>query len=108
MNSIEKAIQDLDNLKISWQKHALQRMLERSISTDEVKFALKNGKIIETYSDDHPFPSVLIAYINSQKPLHVVFSYDEESGMLYIITAYIPDAKHFEDDLITRKKNEKQ
>lgn len=47
MNSIEKAIKDLDPLKISWQKHALQRMFERSISTDEVKFALKNGEIIE-------------------------------------------------------------
>lgn len=108
MNSIEKAVKDLDHLKISWQKHALQRMLERSISTDEVKLALKNGRIIEIYSDDQPFPSVLMAYINPQKPLHVVLSYDEESGRLYIITAYIPDTKHFEDDLITRKKNEKQ
>lgn len=105
---MKKAVKDLDHLKISWQKHALQRMLERSISIDEVKFALKNGEIIEKYSEDYPFPSVLIAYVNSQKPLHVVSSYDEESSSFYIITAYIPDTKHFEDDLITRKKDENQ
>ncbi|MFA6138122.1 MAG: DUF4258 domain-containing protein [Sulfurimonas sp.] len=107
MNNMQSLITNLGNLEIFWQKHALQRMFERSISRAEVKFALKNGKIIEEYHEDYPYPSVLVAYVEAVKPLHVVFSYDKESGKLYIITAYIPDTKHFEDDLITRKKNEK-
>ena len=59
----------------------------------------------EDYSDDYPFPSMLVADINKTKPLHVVVSYDESSSQSYIITAYIPDIKYFEKDLITRKEN---
>lgn len=91
---------------IFWQKHSLQRMLERGISRQEVKDALQNGIVIEEYFDDYPFPSVLVAYLISQNPLHVVVSYDKSTKMCYIITAYIPDEKHFEADFITRKDNE--
>jgi len=104
---MKSLIAKLESIDIFWQKHALQRMFERSISRAEVIFALKNGKIIEEYHEDYPYPSVLVAYVEVIKPLHVVFSYDKESEKLYIITAYIPDTKHFEDDLIRRKKNEK-
>ena len=48
---------------ISWQKHALQRILERSITRNEVKHAILSGSIIEDYSDDHPFPSMLVASV---------------------------------------------
>ena len=92
---------------ISWQKHALQRMFERDITILEVKTAILNGIIIEDYTDDYPFPSILVAYINIHKPLHVVVSYDESSLKCYIITAYIPNEKHFKNDLITRKEDEK-
>lgn len=105
----------LDKIKFSvtqtnivWQKHSLQRMLERDISRQEVKDAILNGVVIENYSDDYPFPSVLVAYINKTKPLHVVIAYDEESLISYVITAYIPDDKHFKDDLITRREDEKE
>ena len=62
------------------------------------------GKIIEQYDDDYPFPSFLIAYISEKRPLHVLVSYDEESHICYIITAYEPDARYFESDMITRRK----
>jgi hypothetical protein len=93
---------------ISWQKHSLQRMLERNITRAEVKTAILNGIIIENYIDDYPFPSVLVAYVESSKPLHVVVSYDESTLKCYIITAYIPDEKHFKDDLVRRIEDEKQ
>lgn len=92
---------------ISWQKHSLQRMFERGITRQEVKTAILNGIIIEDYTDDYPFPSVLVAYINSHKPLHVVVSYDESTLKCYVITAYVPDKKHFKDDLVTRIEDEK-
>jgi hypothetical protein len=62
--------------------------------------------IIETYEDDYPFPSFLIAYINETKPLHVLLSYDKEAQMCYIITTYEPDTRYFQDDLLTRKNDE--
>jgi hypothetical protein len=92
--------------KVEWKKHALQRIFERSISRDEVKKAILDGMIIESYLDDYPFPSFLIAHINMDKSLHVLVSYDEYSQICYIITAYEPDTKYFKTDLITRKNDE--
>ena len=103
---LDKIIDSVLNTNISWQKHSLQRMLERNISRSEVKEALLKGIVIEDYLNDTPFPSVLVAYINDVKPLHIVVAYDEASMQSYIITAYIPDEKHFETDLMTRKKDE--
>ena len=90
--------------KIVWQKHALQRMMERNIPRADVKKAIIDGVIIESYTQDKPLPSVLIACVNRELKLHVVTAYDFENKTAYIITAYYPDAKYFEDDLITRRK----
>ena len=94
------------NANISWQKHSLQRMLERDISRREVKEAVLNGIVIENYLNDYPFPSILVANIIKTKPLHVVVAYDEDTLMCYVITAYVPDMKHFKDDLMTRREDE--
>jgi len=100
LDKIKKSVQ---TSAVSWQKHALQRMFERGISRFEVKEALNNGVVIEDYTDDYPFPSVLIAFISKHKPLHVVVSYDEAHEKCYIITAYIPDSEHFGENLISRR-----
>ncbi|RUM44610.1 MAG: hypothetical protein DSY46_05235 [Hydrogenimonas sp.] len=89
--------------KVVWQKHALQRMIERGISRKEVKKGIMNGKVIENYFDDKPFPSLLVAYLEDLKPLHIVVSYSEEEEKCYVITAYRPGRNHFEDDLCTRR-----
>jgi len=104
LDKIKKSIQ---NGSIIWQKHALQRMLERGIARTEVKQAILSGDIIEDYSDDYPFPSILITNIKGTKPLHIVVAYDEIKYICYIITAYIPDDRYFEKDLLTRRDNGK-
>ena len=90
--------------EIIWQKHALQRMMERKISREDVKKAIIEGIIIESYIKDKPLPSVLIACISKELTLHVVTAFDFENKSVYIITAYYPDRKHFEGDFITRRK----
>lgn len=94
----------LYNGKVIWQKHALQRMMERDIARDEVKQAILTGVVIENYSNDMPFPSLLIAMVDGV-PLHVVVAYDEMNRTVYIITVYRPDERYFEEDLITRRKS---
>ena len=81
-------------------------MLERDIYRSDVVDALKNGIIIETYEDDKPFASFLLASVKGVLPLHVVYSIDKAEKTLYIITAYRPDRVHFMDDLLTRRDDE--
>jgi len=95
----------IDNKRLSWQKHALVRMMERDIYKEEVKKTLIEGEVIEEYPDDKPYPSYLVLRINEEsKPLHVVVSIDNQKHWCYIITTYRPDKKYFEDDFKTRKK----
>ncbi len=89
--------------KIKWSSHCLERMGERNISIADVKTCLENGEIIEDYPDDYPFPSCLIfGYNLEHQVIHVVVGSDSQK--IYIITAYIPSTKKFEDDLRTRRK----
>ena len=91
--------------KIEWRKHALERMLQRNISRVEVKKVLEFGDIIENYEKDMPYESALFLYIVGT-PIHVVASFDEDSMMIYVITAYIPDSENFENDFKTRREHE--
>lgn len=89
--------------RIEWQRHALEKMMERGISRKTVKDVLLNGEVIESYPDDKPFPSALfLGWVNNQ-PLHVVGSLDSMTGWCFIITAYKPDLEHFESDYQTRR-----
>ena len=99
----EKIGERFRHSKIVWQKHALQRMMERGITRGEVKEALLNGEIIENYPDDSPFPSMLIAWVDN-KPLHVVVAFDRQCEEIYVITVYRPDLRYFETDMKTRRK----
>ncbi len=101
---IQKAI-EANN--IEWRKHSLERMLQRGISRRSVKEALLKGELIEYYENDKPFESGLFFY-KANKPLHVVASLDTIEVKVYVITAYIPDSKHFLKDFKTRINNEKQ
>ena len=90
-------------LKILWTQHCLQRMQERDISRLDVKNGIATGEIIEDYPDDYHKPSCLIFgyYVNGHI-LHIVAGCDNIN--IYIITAYYPDTKKFENDLKTRRK----
>ena len=61
------------------------------------------GEIIEDYPEDYPNPSCLIfGYNVNGRILHIVAGCDNIN--IYIITAYYPDTKKFENDLKTRRK----
>lgn len=95
----------IENGKIEWQRHALERMMKRGISRQIVKKILLSGEIIENYADDKPFPSALFLGWNAEEPFHVVASYDSQTGCCFIITAYRPDTEHFELDYRTRRQH---
>lgn len=89
---------------ITWQKHAIQRMLERNVYRSDIISVLVSGELIEYYEGDKPFPSGLfLGYVN-KKPLHVVAAINKQAEQCYVITAYQPDLKHFNPDFKTRKQ----
>jgi len=90
--------------QIIWNKHTFERMLERSISRKEVITTLIEGEVIEDYPDDRPFTSCLLLGFPWSQPLHVVVAFDSTRATCYVITAYRPDAEHFENDHRTRIK----
>ncbi len=92
------------NSKVIFRFHALQRMVERNISEAEVIHTLENGKIIENYPTDQPYPSKLILSMSNSRPIHIVVAIDSENLSQIIITAYEPDLKHWQPGFEGRKK----
>ena len=88
--------QAFDDGHIVWRKHTLERMLLRGISREEVLKSIKTGEIIQVYDYDRPFPSVLLLGFPDARPVHVVASFDEIQGIIFIITAYELDLNIFE------------
>ncbi|MCE7734773.1 MAG: DUF4258 domain-containing protein [Candidatus Heimdallarchaeota archaeon] len=73
-------------------------MIERGISTLSIKSLIKNGEIIEQYSDDYPCPSVLLFSTLNDVPVHLVIGNCDDH--IRIVTIYEPD----EDVWINHRK----
>jgi len=87
-----------------YSNHAVKQMFQRGISTVEVEQAIERGEIVKDYPDDKPFPSKLVLAWVNQRPLHVVYSIDEEKKITVVITSYIPSTDIWEEDFKTKKK----
>lgn len=96
--NIENIKECLAEKKIYWTKHCLNRLNQRNISVPDVKKAINEGKIIEYYYEDYPYPSCLIL----GNDMHIVCGVDEEK--VYMITAYYPNSSKWEEDMKTRRK----
>jgi hypothetical protein len=86
--------------------HATVVRLERGISVGQMEQALLNGEIIERYVDSYPYPSCLVlGWLASGDPLHIVCSRGDVAPELRIVTLYEPDDTLWESDYRTRKVN---
>ncbi len=89
--------------KVDWTKHCLNRLNKREITLLDVKTAINNGKIIEYYYEDYPYPSCLInGYGKNARVIHAVCGLS--NNLVHIITAYYPDTDKWEEDMKTRRK----
>ena len=88
-----------------YRTHAIERMFERNISDEVVEKVIKNGKIIEEYPDDKPYPSFLILGYEKddlKKPIHVVFAKDDKN--IIVITVYRPSELKWTNNYQSRIK----
>lgn len=87
--------------KVLYSKHAKTEMeIEEFgiIREIEVFEAILNGKVINEYSDDSPYPSCLIyGKTKKNRPLHIVSAYSNEENITIVITVYEPDPKKWID-----------
>ena len=84
-------------------QHAAQRMLERSISVNDVLVVLNSGAIVEDYPEDTPFPSQLMLGWVGQRPVHVVWATAAGTGRIVIITVYEPDPEEWDNTFRGRR-----
>ncbi len=91
--------------RYEWSVHALGQMARRGIRQEDAIRTLDEGKRIEDYPKDEPYPSALfLGATRDGGPLHVVAAYDAENDWGYVVTAYVPDLAHFEEDWQRRRR----
>ena len=94
--------------KILFSKHAKTEMDNDefgNIIEHEVVEVVLNGKIIEDYPEDEPYPSCLIyGKTEKDRPLHVVCAYSKEDELTIIVTVYHPDPEKWIDNEERRKE----
>jgi len=87
--------------KVLFSRHAKTEMENDKfgvILEKEVFEAVLNGKIIEDYPEDEPYPSCLIyGRTEKDRPLHIVNAYSKEDDLSVIITVYQPSRQKWID-----------
>ena len=90
-------------IRLVFRVHAIRRMFQRRISTEEVKQVITTGETIEAYPTDKPFPSRLILGWSGARPLHVVVADDAQAQETIIVTVYQPNVEEWEQGFKRRK-----
>ncbi len=91
-------------MKFTYRLHAIRRMAEGGITTDEVKQVLSGGETIQEYPDDRPYPSRLVLGWIGSRPLHVVAADNAANDETIVVTAYEPDPLRWDADFRKRSK----
>jgi len=89
---------------IVFRVHAIQRMFQRRISEEDVRYVLDAGEVIEEYPGDVPYPSKLILGERDQRYFHVVVAENKASREMIVITVYEPNLGLWESGFRRRKK----
>jgi len=95
---IKDIIDAIRNQQIRITDHADEEAQADHLSFDEVFVSVFQGKVIEDYPDDKPFPSCLIyGDTFSGDPVHSVWAYNQENQWAVLITVYRPDPRRWVD-----------
>ncbi len=89
--------------RLVYRVHAIERIVERGISDDDVRQVLADGKEIEEHPADYPYPSRLLLGWCGQRPIHVVAADNTADNETIIVTVYEPDPDRWERGFKRRK-----
>jgi hypothetical protein len=91
-------------MNLTYRLHAIERMFERRISDEDVNRILFEGKVIEEYKNDQPYPSKLILGFIDKRPIHIVAAENKEENQAIIITVYEPSKIKWDEKFERRIK----
>jgi hypothetical protein len=94
----------MDEKRVKFRIHALERMFKRQISNAAVLQVLDTGTTVEQYPDDFPYPSRLVLGWWKSRPIHVVVADDIEQGIRIVVTVYQPDLEEWEPGFTRGRK----
>ena len=77
--------------KLVFRVHALRRMFVRRMTAAEVRQVIEQGRTIERYPKDAPYPSRLLLGVVRGRALHVVVADNTDDNETIVVTAYEPD-----------------
>lgn len=83
--------------------HAIQRMFQRRISMEDIKYALTSCEIVEEYPEDKPYPSQLVLGWKGNRPLHAVIADNDAEKETIVITVYEPSLNEWEQGFKRRR-----
>jgi hypothetical protein len=90
MDWIQKIRECFESDSVVYSRHAKLEMEKEEfgrIFEKEVYEAICSGEVIEEYSDDKPYPSVLIYGRTAEnRPLHTVCAYDKVENLVIVVT----------------------
>lgn len=69
------------------------KMVERSVSREEIEYVLAHNEIIEVYEHDDRVRYVLLGQFD-RRPLHVVVAQDDVIDATVVVSVYEPDEVH--------------
>jgi len=93
---IQKIINAIQNERVLITDHADEEAEADSLKIDEVYFSVEHGNVIETYTEDKPYPSCLIHGLTfGGDPIHSVWAYNPKTQWAILITVYRPDPKRW-------------
>ncbi len=94
---------NFDVYEIEYRIHSSRRMFQRGINSEDVELILKEGEVIERYSDDYPLPSLLLnGKTVDNNPLHTVVAVNQAEMKVVIITVYEPILTKWADNYTRR------
>lgn len=101
---IDDIISAIRDNRVRITDHADEEALADRLTFDQIFFSVFQGKIIEDYPGDYPYPSCLIyGSTFGRKPVHSVWAYNSSNKWAVLITVYVPDPEKWIDWQIRRK-----
>ena len=104
IRNLRDIVHEIKHEEFILSRHAYIRSIERNITIEQIIESANNIEIIEEYPDDKYSPTcLLLAFTNSNRPIHMQITIDS-SSIMKIITLYEPDTDNWNNNYKTRIK----